>query len=116
MKTPLIAVVFPLFLILAANTANIASAESWALKKLGGYYTDSNLVSEGKSVSLIKLTASEDTIKKDSVSNEVSKPYVHLKFQWDTEPVSYTQLGKHYQGWESWHMAQFFLFLQIAIP
>lgn len=114
MKRPLLALVFSLFLILAAN---IASAESWALEKPSASYTDSKLVSEVKSVNLIKFTTPEDTIKKDSVPNEVSRPYMYLKLQWDTEKhIPYMHLGKHYEERENCQMLQFFLLLHIVIP
>ncbi len=115
MKRPLIALVFSILLILAANIAN---AESWAFKKSSDdHFTDSQLIPEGKSVNLIKFTTSEDTIKKDSIPNEVSRPYIYLKLQWDTEkPITYKQLGKHYEEKEDWQMLQFFLLLHIVIP
>jgi hypothetical protein len=114
MKRPLIALVFPFLLILAAN---IASAESSAFKKSSDYYTDSQLVSEEKSVNLIKFTAPEDTIKKESIPNEISNPYMYLKLQWDTEkPIPYMQLGNQYEERENWQMLKFFLLLQIVIP
>ena len=99
------------------SAVNMASAESWVFKKPSVYYTDSQLVSEEKSLNLIKFTTSEDTIKKDSIPKEVSRPYIYLKLQWDTEkPNSYKQLGKHYAEKEEWQILQFFLFLHIVIP
>jgi len=113
MKRPLIALVFSILLIFAAK---IASAEHWAFKKPSDYHTDSQLVSEEKSVNLIKFTTTEDAIKKDSAPNEVNDPYMYLKLQWDTEePSPYMQLG-HYEERENWQMLHFFLILKIAIP
>ncbi len=115
MKRPLIALVFPILLILAANIVN---AESWDFKKPSDdHFTDSQLIPEGKSVNLIKFTTPENTVKKDSAPSEISNPYMYLKLQWDTEkPISYTQLGKHYEERENWPVLQFFLLLQIIIP
>jgi hypothetical protein len=113
MKRPLIALVFSILLIFAAK---IASAEHWAFKKPSDYHTDSQLVSEEKSVNLIKFTTTEDAIKKDSAPNEVNDPCMYLKLQWDTEePSPYMQLGR-YEERENWQMLHFFLILQIAIP
>jgi hypothetical protein len=113
MKRPLIALVFSILLIL---TAKIVSAEPSAFKKPGDYHTDSQLVSEEKSVNLIKFITAEGTIKKDSVPNEVNDPYMYLKLRWDTEePGPFMQLG-HYEERESWQMLHFFLILQIPIP
>jgi hypothetical protein len=99
------------------SAVNMASAESWVFKNPSAYYTDSQLVSEGKSVNLIKFTTSEDTIKKDSTPNEVSRPNIYLKLQWDKEkPITYMQLGKHYEEKEDWQMLQFFLLLHVVIP
>ncbi len=99
------------------STVNIASAESWIFKKPSDYHTDSQLVSQGKSVNLIKFTTSEGAIKKDSAADEVNNPYMCLKLQWDTEePIPYVQLGQHYEERENWQMLQFFLILQIDIP
>ena len=110
-----------LFVILASSfflmtPVNMASAESLFFEKPSAYYTDS--VSEGKSVNLIKFSTSEDTIKKDndSVPND-SRPDIYLKLQWDTEkPVTYMQLGKHYEEKENWQTLQFFLLLHIVMP
>jgi len=114
MKKLLFALVFSTLLILATN---IASAESLAFKKLIDYYIDSQLVSEEKSVNLIKFTTPEDTIKNDSLPKEINNPYMYLKLQWDTEkPTPYMQQGQHYEERENWQMLQFFLILQIAIP
>ena len=114
MKRPLIALVFSILLILAAN---ITSAESWTFKKPSNYHRDSQLVSEEKSVNLIKFTTPEATIKKDSAPNEVNNPYMYLKLRWDTEKtIPYMQLGQHYEEMENWQLLQFFLLLQIAIP
>jgi hypothetical protein len=114
MKALLVILASSLFLI---SSVNITSAESWVFKKPSADYTDSKLLSERKSVNLIKFTTSEDTIKKDSIPNEVSRPYMYLKLQWDTEkPVTFMQLGKHYEENENGHMLQFFLLLYIVIP
>jgi hypothetical protein len=114
MKRPLIALVFFILLILAAD---IASAEPWAFKRPSNYHTDSQLVSEEKSVNLVKFTATEGTIKKEGVPSEVNNPDMYLKLQWDTEePIPYMQLGQHYEEMENWQMLKFFLILQIAIP
>ena len=94
----------------------MASAESLFFEKPGAYYTSSKLVSEGKSVNLIKFSTSKDTIKKDSVPND-SRPCIYLKLQCDTEkPSTYMQLGKHYEEKENWQTLQFFLLLHIVIP
>ena len=114
MKRPLIAL---FFLLLLVTTANIASAESLAFKKPSEYNTDSQLVSEPKTINLIKFTAPENTAKKDSVSNEVKNPFMYLKLQWDTEKsIPHIQLGRRYEERETPQMLQFFLLLQIAIP
>jgi hypothetical protein len=114
MKGLLVILASSFFLI---TPVNMASAESLFFKEPSAYYTDSKLVSEGKSVNLIKFSTSKDTIKKDSVPNEVSRPNIYLKLQWDTEkPITYTQLGKHYEEKENWQMLQLFLLLHIVIP
>ena len=114
MKGLLIGLVFSLLLMLGAN---ISSAESLAFKNPDDDHTDSQWVSEGKSVNLIKFTGSGDTVKNDNVSNEVSNPYMYLKLQWDTEkPFPYMQLGKNDEERENWQMLQLFLLLQIVIP
>jgi len=113
LKTLLIVLILSLFLMVAAN---MASAESWAFKKLGGYYTDYKSVLEESPPTAIKFTVHEDIIKNDSMSSQVSKPNTPLKLQLDAEPISYTDLGKHYEGKENWQMLQFFLFLQMAMP
>jgi hypothetical protein len=108
-----------LFVILASSfilmtPVSMASAESLFFDKPSAYYTDS--VSEGSSVNLIKFSTSKDTIKKNSVSKH-SRPDIYLKLQWDTEkPVTYMQLGKHYEEKENWQTLQFFLLLHIVIP
>ncbi len=94
------------------STVNVASAESWVFKKPNAYYTDSKLLSERKSVNLLKLTTSED-----SIPNEVSSPNVYLKLEWDTEkPIPFMQLGEQNEEKENWQMVQFFLLLQVVIP
>ena len=114
MKRPLIALVISILLILAAD---IARAEPWAFKRPSDYHTDSQLVSEEKSVNLIKLTTDEGSIKKEGAPSEVNNPDMYLKLRWDTEdPIPYMQLGQHYEEREPWQMLQFFLILQIAIP
>jgi hypothetical protein len=114
MKRPLIALVFSILLMLAAD---IASADPWAFKGPSDYHTDSQLVSEEKSVNLIKFTTTEGSIKKDSAPNEVNNPDMYLKLQWDTEePIPYMQLGQHYEERENWQILKIFLILQIAIP
>ena len=115
MKGLLVILASSLFLI---SLVNIASAESWAFKKPGTYYTDSKLLSERKSVNLIKFSTSEDTIKKNNITKKVSMPDIYLKLQWDTEkPMTLMKLGKHYyEENENGHMLQFFLFLYIVIP
>jgi hypothetical protein len=110
-----------LFVILASSfflitPVNMASAESLFFEKPGAYYRDS--VSEGKSVNLIKFSGSKDTIEKgsDIVPND-SRPDIYLKLQWDTEkPVTYMQLGKHYEEEENWQTLQLFLLFHIVIP
>lgn len=114
MKRLLIGLVFSLLLMFAANVSN---AESLAFKNPNDEHTNSQLVSEGKSVNLIKFTPSEDTVKKDNVSNEVSNPYMYLKLQWDTEkPIPHMQLDKLYEERENQQALQLFLLLQIVIP
>lgn len=74
MKRLLVVLAFSFFLTFPIN---MAGAEFWVFRNPSVNYTDSKLLSEGKSANLMKFVTSEDAIKKDSMPNEVSVPYIY---------------------------------------